>query len=357
MTGYTRQSAGLIIDGATIQASHHENEFAALATAFNASTGHTHTGGAGDAPKIPLATSVSGTLPVANGGTGAATLTGIVKGNGTSAFTAAVSGTDYLAPNATLNAFGAYNTNGLLTQTAANTFTGRTLTGTSNRVSVTDGDGVSGNPTVDIASNYVGQDTITTLGTVTTGTWNGTAIAVANGGTGATTDAAARTNLGAQAANATLSAVAGGTYTGASSITTLGTVTSGTWNGTAIAVANGGTGATSAADARTNLGVNSFWTSTTIAAPASGDYTLIDSVPFAYKILNVRSICTTGTATATSKINSTPLGGTANSVSSAAQVQAHSTANTMAVGDDLVVTLSSVTGAANITLFYELGLA
>jgi hypothetical protein len=37
-----------------------------------------------------LTTNVTGTLPVGNGGTGATTLTGIVKGNGTSAFTAAV---------------------------------------------------------------------------------------------------------------------------------------------------------------------------------------------------------------------------------------------------------------------------
>jgi hypothetical protein len=37
---------------------------------------------------ISLASSVTGTLPVANGGTGAVTLTGVVKGNGTSAFTA-----------------------------------------------------------------------------------------------------------------------------------------------------------------------------------------------------------------------------------------------------------------------------
>jgi hypothetical protein len=47
---------------------------------------------------INLATQVSGTLPVANGGTGATTLTGVLKGNGTSAFTAATAGTDYLAP-------------------------------------------------------------------------------------------------------------------------------------------------------------------------------------------------------------------------------------------------------------------
>lgn len=48
-------------------------------------------GGVGVAPawgKIGLTTHVSGTLPVANGGTGAVTLTGFLKGNGTSAFTA-----------------------------------------------------------------------------------------------------------------------------------------------------------------------------------------------------------------------------------------------------------------------------
>ena len=45
-----------------------------------------------------LTTNVTGTLPVANGGSGAVTLTGVLKGNGTSAFTAATAGTDYVAP-------------------------------------------------------------------------------------------------------------------------------------------------------------------------------------------------------------------------------------------------------------------
>ena len=45
-----------------------------------------------------LTTNVTGTLPVANGGSGAVTLTGLLKGNGTSAFTAATVGTDYVAP-------------------------------------------------------------------------------------------------------------------------------------------------------------------------------------------------------------------------------------------------------------------
>lgn len=62
--------------------------------------------------------------------------------------------------------------------------------GTTDRISVTAN-------AVDIASTYVGQGTITTLGTITTGTWNGTDIAVADGGTGGSTAADARTNLGA----------------------------------------------------------------------------------------------------------------------------------------------------------------
>ena len=49
---------------------------------------------------------------------------------------------------------------------------------------------------VDIASTYVGQSSITTLGTITTGVWNGTDVAVTDGGTGASDAATARTNLG-----------------------------------------------------------------------------------------------------------------------------------------------------------------
>ena len=43
------------------------------------------------------------TVAVAQGGTGVATLTGLVKANGTSAFSAAVAGTDYLSPSSDID--------------------------------------------------------------------------------------------------------------------------------------------------------------------------------------------------------------------------------------------------------------
>lgn len=70
------------------------------------------------------------------------------------------------------------------------TKTGNTIdvVGTADRISVSA-------DAVDIASTYVGQTSITTLGTITTGTWNGTDIAVADGGTGSSTASGARTEL------------------------------------------------------------------------------------------------------------------------------------------------------------------
>jgi len=71
------------------------------------------------------------------------------------------------------------------------TQTGTTINavGTAGRISVSA-------DAINIDTGYIGQNTITTLGTITTGTWNGTAITVANGGSGATTAAVARQNLG-----------------------------------------------------------------------------------------------------------------------------------------------------------------
>ena len=71
------------------------------------------------------------------------------------------------------------------------TKTGNTINavGTAGRISVS-------SDAIDIDSTYVGQSTITTLGTITTGVWNGTDVAVADGGTGASDAVNARLNLG-----------------------------------------------------------------------------------------------------------------------------------------------------------------
>src|SRR6185369_7843196 len=84
-----------------------------------------------------------------------------------------------------LTAIAALGSTGLAARTAANTWAQRTITGTASRLSVTNGNGVSGNPTLDIDTGYVGQSSITTLGTIGTGTWQGTKIGLAYGGTNA----------------------------------------------------------------------------------------------------------------------------------------------------------------------------
>jgi hypothetical protein len=66
-----------------------------------------------------------------------------------------------------------------------------------------------------------------------------------------------------QAYSAALAAVSASTYVGDDSITTLGTITTGTWNGSTIAIANGGTAATTAADARANLAATTSGTTST----------------------------------------------------------------------------------------------
>ena len=126
-------------------------------------------GGVTTAPswgKIGLTTHISGTLAVGNGGTGATTLTGVLKGNGTSAFTAATAGTDYAAPGSTT------------TYTVVQNFaaSGITLKGSS-----------TGTTTFASANASATNYTITfpaSTGTVLT---TGATVTVALGGTGATT--------------------------------------------------------------------------------------------------------------------------------------------------------------------------
>ena len=90
---------------------------------------------------------------------------------------------------------------------AGQSIAGNGLTKTGNTIDVVGtADRITANAdSIDIASTYVGQSSITTLGTITTGTWNATDVAVAAGGTGASTAADARTNLAETASGFTTS--------------------------------------------------------------------------------------------------------------------------------------------------------
>ena len=112
------------------------------------------------------------------------------------------------------------------------TLTGSTfdVVGTTNRISVTA-------DAIDIASTYVGQATITTLGTVATGTWNATTIGTTKGGTGLTSFTSG-----------------GALYATSTSALTTGT----------LPVGSGGTGATTLTGYVKGTGTTAFTASATI---------------------------------------------------------------------------------------------
>lgn len=77
---------------------------------------------------------------------------------------------------------------GGITSINGDTTAAQLIVGTTNRVTVGSSGGTT---TIDISASYVGQSSITTLGTVSTGTWSATTIALNKGGTGQTTKAPA----------------------------------------------------------------------------------------------------------------------------------------------------------------------
>lgn len=86
------------------------------------------------------------------------------------------------------------------------------VSGTLNRITSTGGT----TPVIDISASYVGQASITTLGTITTGVWNGTAIANANLANSSITIGSTNIALGATSTTlAGLTSVASTSFTGA----------------------------------------------------------------------------------------------------------------------------------------------
>lgn len=138
----------------------------------------------------------------------------------------------YQPKDATLTALAGYNTNGLLTQTAADTFVGRSIAAGTG-ISLTNGDGVAGNPTVAIDSTVVtltGSQTLTNkniIATQLTGTLQAAQFPALTGdvttvaGALAATLATVNANVGAFAL-ATVTVNAKGLVTAASAAATTG---------------------------------------------------------------------------------------------------------------------------------------
>ena len=126
--------------------------------------------------------------------------------------------------------FSQFSGAGQITAGAGMTKSGNTLNviGTTNKITV------SANA-VTIATTYVGQNTITTLGTITTGTWNGTAIANANLANSTMAVGGVTLTLGGTDATPAFNLSDGTAYPGDTSLVTVGTIGTGTWQGTAIA--------------------------------------------------------------------------------------------------------------------------
>lgn len=104
------------------------------------------------------------------------------------------------------------------------------VSGTTNRITSTGGT----TPVIDISASYTGQSSIVTLGTIGTGTWQGTSIGTTytDAKIKTVTGTSNRLTIGGTSTDPTFDIST--SYAGQSTITTLGTITTGTWNGSVI---------------------------------------------------------------------------------------------------------------------------
>ena len=180
----------------------------------------------------------AGTVTVAQGGTGATTLTGYVKGSGTSALTASAT-----IPNTDISGLGTMST-----QNASSVaITGGSINGTP----------IGGTTPASGAFTTLGATGNTSLATVIAGTWNGSAVGVAYGGTGLTSTPTNGQILIGNGTGYALSTITGSTglnvSNGAGAITLTNTGVTSAVAGTGISVSSA-TGAVTF----TNTGVTSL---------------------------------------------------------------------------------------------------
>ena len=168
-----------------------------------------------------------------------------------------VANTGAITIGSTAITFSQFSGAGQITAGDGLTKTGNTINavGTANRISVA-------TDSIDIASTYVGQSSITTLGTIGTGTWQGTVIGATYGGTGVNNGAktitlgGSFTHTGAHTLGLTTTANTSVTLPTTGTLATLAgteslsnkTITSSSFSGTTLA-ASGAVTLTSATDA------------------------------------------------------------------------------------------------------------
>lgn len=238
------------------------------------------------------------------------------------------------------------------------------VSGTTNRITSTGG----ATPVIDISASYVGQASITTLGTISTGTWNGSLITGTYGGTGvnngsntitlagnlATSGAFALTLTTSGTTNVTLptsGTLVNNAVTTLSSLVSIGTITTGVWNGTVITGTYGGTGVNNGASTITLGGSlttsGAFGTTitvtgtTTVTLPTSG--TLVNTA-----VTTLSSLVSIGTIT-TGVWNGTVITGQYGGTGVA------NTGKTITLGGSLITsgafdTTITVTGTTGVTL-------
>lgn len=123
-------------------------------------------------------------------------------------------------------------------------------------------------------------------------------------------------------------------------ITDVAALTATTLNGTNVN--KGGTAVAIVTQTGETTGIIEF--------PDNKDYKVVVNSPFARTINSITTICASGTCTVTGKINSTALGGTANSASTTEATQAHASDNAMAAGDDFVLAISANSSCEMLTI-------